>query len=69
MSRANALGVSGVASSSIVYSTNEHRALWESLSAEQRRALIVQSEQSAFESGFSNKISLQELLSETRAES
>lgn len=63
------MDISGVAFSSTVFPTDEDRALWESLSDEQRQALIVQSEQSAFESGISDKISLQELMSETRAES
>lgn len=69
MSTTKAVDISGVAFSSTVFPTDEDRALWESLSDEQRQALIVQSEQSAFESGISDQISLQELLSETRAES
>ncbi|MDA0240229.1 MAG: hypothetical protein O3A84_09420 [Proteobacteria bacterium] len=60
--------ISGISFTSTVFPTEEDRALWESLSDEQRQALIVQSEKSAYESGVSDKASLQELLSETRAE-
>ena len=61
--------ISEVSFSSTVFPTDADKALWESLSDEQRQALIAQSEQSALESGIADNVSLQELLSESRAES
>ena len=68
MDTTKTIDISGIAFSSTVFPTNEDKALWERLSDEQRQALIMQSEQSAFDSGVADKYSLSELLSETRAE-
>lgn len=69
MNKMKTLDISGISFTSTVFPTDADRALWERLNDEQRQALIVQSEQSAFESGIAEKISLQDILSETRAES
>lgn len=68
MTQAKSPDISEVNFSSTVCPSREDRALWSRLSEDQRRTLIADSEQAAFESGASESTSLPELLNETRAE-
>tara|TARA_R110000868_G_scaffold217635_1_gene467745 strand:- start:680 stop:856 length:177 start_codon:yes stop_codon:yes gene_type:complete len=54
--------------SSTVCPSPEDKALWSRFSDDQRRTLIADSEQAAFESGVVESASLTELLNEARAE-
>ncbi len=54
--------------SSTVFPSAEDLALWESLSNEERLAVIARDEQVAFESGVAEKSAMFEILAETRAE-
>lgn len=54
--------------SSITQPTAEDIALWESLSDEERAAVIQRDEQAAFESGIAEKATLREIVDETRNE-
>ena len=53
---------------SIAQPTADDIALWESLSDEERAAIIERDEQAAFESGVAEKASLREVVSEAREE-
>ncbi|WP_339854311.1 hypothetical protein [uncultured Nisaea sp.] len=68
MTQAKTSDISEVKFSSTVCPSPEDKALWSHLSADQRRTLVVDSEQAAFEGGVSESTSLSELLNETRAE-
>ena len=65
---ADPIDIEDIKFSSTVHPTAEDRALWESLSDEQRVAIIERDEQAGFDSGVADKASLQEILTETRAE-
>ncbi len=54
--------------SSTVFPTAEDIALWESLSDQERLAVLTRQEQAAFDSGIAEKASMREILDETRAE-
>lgn len=68
MNEVKTIDVSGIRFTSTVFPTDEDKALWASLSDEQRRAVIEQSEQAGFDSGVAERASLHEILSEIRAE-
>jgi hypothetical protein len=60
------LDISGIRFTSSVFPTPEDRALWESLTPEQRLALVRQDEQGGFDSGVAERSSMAEILTEAR---
>ena len=68
MSDTKAMAMEDIKLSSTVFPTGEDIALWQSLSDDQRRAIIERDEQAALDSGIADKASLHEILTETRAE-
>lgn len=68
MSEVKLVDISNITFTSTVFPTDEDKALWASLTDEQRRAVIAQSEQAGFDSGVAERASLHEILGELRAE-
>lgn len=59
--------ISGIAFSSTVFPSAEDMALWNSLSAEQQRALIERDEEAGSESGTAEPETLEDRLARVRA--
>ena len=60
--------ISDLKFSSTVFPTAEDIALWESLSDDERLAIIERDEQAAVDGGIAEKTTLRQLLAEVRAE-
>jgi hypothetical protein len=68
MSDTKTVDISGIRFSSTVYPTAEDQTLWDSLTPEQRMAILVRDEEEAFRSGVAEASSAQEILAEVLAE-
>ena len=68
MSDTKTVDISGIRFSSTVFPTAEDQALWDSLTPEQRLAILVRDEEEGFRSGVAKTSSAQEILAEVLAE-
>ena len=68
MSDTKAVDISGIRFSSTAFPTAEDQVLWDSLTYEQRLAILVRDEEEGFRSGVAKASSAQEILAEVLAE-
>lgn len=68
MSDTKTVDISGIRFSSTVFPTAEDQVLWDSLTHEQRLAILVRDEEEGFRSGVAKASSAQEILAEVLAE-
>ena len=68
MSDTKAVDISGICFSSTVFPTAEDQALWESLTPEQRLAILERDEEEAFRSGVAETLSVKEVIAKVLAE-
>ena len=68
MSDTKTVDISGIRFSSTLFPTAEDQALWESVTPEQRLAILVRDEEEGFRSGIAKACSAQEILAEVLAE-
>ena len=67
MTAAKTIDISGIEFSSTVFPTAEDIALWESLSPEERRAVVARDEEAGARSGVAEKESLEQRLHRVRS--
>jgi len=67
MSDAKSLDISGIRFSSTVFPSAADMALWESLSTEERQAVIARDEEAGAQSGIAAKESLEQRLKRVRS--
>jgi hypothetical protein len=68
MSDTKDVDISGIRFSSTAFPTAEDRALWESLTPEQRLAILERDEEEGFRSGVAEPLSAREVLAKVLAE-
>jgi hypothetical protein len=66
MNATKTIDISGVMFASAVFPTAEDKALWQSLTPEQRLAIVRRDEQAGFDSGVADQASMAEILAEAR---
>jgi hypothetical protein len=68
MNNTKTININNIKLSSTVFPTAEDMALWQSLSEEERLAIIERDEQEAYQSGIAPHVSKDELIARVRTE-